>query len=111
MSAASTHTESRRLPRSLIVLHWVIIVVFVVQLVYTAYQLFVVFAPPDGGIGPLLDAGKDVDADNVLIRRGYGAEFWMTAAGLVVYLALTEYLPRLLGYRGVTQGKRERADG
>ncbi len=92
----------RRLPIFLQVLHWVIIVNFVFNIAYGSYQLFVELTPAGGSVGPLFGAAKDMSADELIIRRLYASEVWISIAGLCVYLALTEYLPRFLQRRGET---------
>lgn len=86
----------KRLPLGLRVLHWVIIGNFVSNLLYGAYQLFFVLKPESGKVGPLWGAATDVPHDLMMARRAYGTEVWITTGGLAAYVAVTEYLPRLL---------------
>lgn len=83
------------LPLGLKILHWVIIVNFALNIFYAAYMVFVGMAP-DGHLGPLWSAAKTMDPEQLIIRRLYAIEFWISTVGLAIYLALTEYLPRLL---------------
>ena len=34
--------------------------------------------------------------EQMTVRRLYASEVWISIAGLAIYLAITEYLPRLL---------------
>ena len=90
----------RRLPLGLRVLHWLIVGNFVSNLLYGAYQLFFVLKPESGKVGPLWGAAADVPHDLMMARRAYGTEVWITTGGLAVYLAVSEYLPRLLAAEG-----------
>lgn len=84
-----------RLPRALKIIHWVIIVNFALNVVYGAYQVFFALAP-EGHFGPLGAAAKTMDPNLLMARRMYAIEVWISIAGLCLYLAITEYLPRLL---------------
>jgi len=85
-----------QLPKVLRVLHWVIIVSFVVNILYGAYQVFFVLTPATGQVGPLFGAASSIPPELVMLRRAYAAEVWLSIVGICVYLAITEYLPRLL---------------
>jgi hypothetical protein len=85
----------RSLPLFLRVLHWVIIVNAALNICYAAYQVFVVLAP-EGKVGPLSGNAADIPHELLVARRLYAIEAWITLGALVIYLALTEYLPRLL---------------
>lgn len=50
---------------------------------------------PDQVVGPLLQKARDVPFELLVARRLYSIETWVASAGLVVYLALTELLPRM----------------
>ena len=76
------------------VLHWVIIINFAVELVYASYMVF--FVLTDGISGPLFSAAKTMPFEQMMVRRQYALEFWIAAAGLSLYLGLTEILPRRL---------------
>ena len=75
-------------------LHWTIIINFVVQMGYAAYMVFVVMAPESGG-GPLFEVAKSLPFEEMVVRRLYALEFWVATAGLSIYLAITEIRPRM----------------
>jgi len=75
------------------VVHWVIIINFLVEILYMSYQVFVVMDP--GTSGPLFGAARDMDMDFFLKRRLYAIETWVAIGGLAIYLAITEVRPRL----------------
>ena len=77
----------------LTILHWVIIINFALEIAYAFHQVFFVMAP-DGVIGPLGDAAKNIPADMMLARRLYAIEGWLGIIGLSLYLGITEILPR-----------------
>jgi len=85
-----------RLPKGLRILHWVIIVNFLINIIYGTYQIFFVLRPEGAGFGPLGDAAKTMDPNMMMARRLYASEVWITIVGLCLYLALTLYLPRLI---------------
>ena len=66
-------------------------------MVYAAYMVFVVVAPPGGG--PLASRALDFPFEMMTTRRLYATEFWIATGGLAIYLALTEIGPRLRAYR------------
>ena len=84
-----------RLPLALRVLHWVVIANFVLEIGYASYMVFFVIVP-EGVSGPLGKAALTMPHDMMVTRRLYAIETWIAVAGLAIYLALTEYLPRLL---------------
>jgi len=75
------------------VLHWFIIINFLVGILY---GFFMVFFAVGGGRYPLWMQAVDTPIEIILKRRLYAIEAWMATAGLAVYLAVTEYLPRKL---------------
>ena len=85
-----------KLPRFLRVLHWVIIVNFLLNVLYGTAQVFFVLAPEGSSGLPLFGAARKIDPDLMIARRLYAVEVWISIGALCVYLALTEYLPRLL---------------
>lgn len=94
-----THKERfSSLPRVLKILHWFLIVNFAVNVFYAGYQVFFVLVP-EGHIGPLGAAASQVSPELMAARRMYAIEAWISITGLSVYLAVTEYLPRLLSSR------------
>jgi hypothetical protein len=72
------------------ILHWFLIVNFLVEIFYSAYQLFFVV----GGGGPLFNRARDISFELLVKRRLYAIEAWIALAGLSIYLAITEILPR-----------------
>jgi len=77
------------------IMHWVIIVNFALNIVYGGYQVFVALAP-QGAVGPLWGKAVDMPFEQMVARRLYASEVWISIAGLCIYLAITELLPRLL---------------
>ncbi len=80
-------------------LHVVIIAHFAFQLAYSGYMVFFVLRP-EGIDGPLFAAALEIPHELMVTRRLYAIEHWIAAAGLAVYLALTEIGPRLRRARG-----------
>lgn len=80
-------------------LHWVIIAHFAFQMAYSGYMVFVVLRP-EGVSGPLFAAALELPHEFMVTRRMYAMEHWIAAAGLAVYLAITEIGPRLRKARG-----------
>ena len=78
------------------VLHWAIIVNFLSNIIYGSYQLFFILRPPDGSVGPLWGAARTIDPQLMMIRRAYATEVWLSIVGVCLYIAITEFLPRLL---------------
>lgn len=76
-------------------LHAVIIVNFVVEIAYAAWMIFFVVTP--GVSGPLGASATQIPHELMTTRRLYAIEFWIATAGLAIYLAVTEILPRRLG--------------
>lgn len=74
-------------------LHWVIIANFVFEVGYAAYMVFVVIVPK-GVSGPLGKVALKIPHTLMVTRRLYAIEFWIAFAGLALYLALTELIPR-----------------
>lgn len=75
------------------ILHWVIIINFVLGILYGAYLSMFVFG--GGGI-PLFGRASEAPVELILKRRLYSVETWVATSGLAVYLALTEIVPRKL---------------
>lgn len=86
---------TRDLPALWRIIHWVIVVNFLVQVFYGAFMVFVVMVP-EGHIGPLGGAAGALPPDKMMARRLYANETWVAISGLSVYLAITEILPRQL---------------
>lgn len=75
------------------ILHWIIIANFVLGIFYGMYMVFFVIG---GGGWPLFGRAVMTPVEIILKRRLYSVETWIATAGLAVYLALTEFLPRAL---------------
>ncbi len=84
------------MPLWLRALHWILIVLLLQNMAYGGYQIFVVLAPEGGAAGPLWGAAKSLPHELLVARRLYAIEVWICAAGLAVYLGVTEVLPRRL---------------
>ena len=77
----------------LYILHYIIIINFVVQILYGAYQVFFVLG--NGTAGPLFGGSTNIDHELMLTRRLYAIETWIAITGLSIYLAITEINPRM----------------
>lgn len=77
----------------LYILHYIIIISFVVQILYGAYQVFFVLS--GGTAGPLFGGSTTMDHEMMVTRRLYAIETWIAITGLSIYLAITEINPRL----------------
>lgn len=86
------------------VLHWFIIINFLVGIIY---GFFMVFFAVGGGRYPLWMRAVDTPIEVILKRRLYAIEAWVATAGLAVYLALTELLPRIMKEKGIVIQKKE----
>jgi hypothetical protein len=75
-----------------LIIHWLIIGNFLVEICYASYVIFVVIAPEGGG--PLWGAAKTFPHEQMVTRRLYALECWIAIAGLAAYLAITEIGPR-----------------
>lgn len=75
------------------VLHGFIIINFLVEICYGFYMVFFVVG---GSRWPLMAGAVETPIEIILKRRLYAIEVWIAVAGLVIYIALTEYLPRKL---------------
>lgn len=76
------------------IIHWIIIVNFVIEIFYGAYQTFFVLAPK-GQVGPLFGNASSLSYEQMVIRRLYAIETWIAITGLSIYLAITEIYPRM----------------
>ena len=93
----SSEPATRSLGDKLVLLvHWAIILNFVIQIVYAAYMIFDVLAVGDGG--PIGRAALSVDHEHMVTRRLYAIEFWVAMGGLAIYLAITEIGPECAPY-------------
>ncbi len=84
------------LPLGLRLAHWALIVFLLQNMAYGSYQIFVVLTPEGGSAGPLWGAARGIPHELLVARRLYAIEVWICAAGLAVYLGVTEILPRRL---------------
>lgn len=75
------------------VLHGFIIINFLIEIMYGFYMVFFVVG---GSRWPLMARAIETPIEIILKRRLYAIEVWIAVAGLVVYIALTEFLPRKL---------------
>lgn len=75
------------------VLHGFIIVNFLIEISYGFYMVFFVVG---GSRWPLMARATETPIEIILKRRLYAIEVWIAVAGLVIYIALTELLPRKL---------------
>ncbi len=85
------------------ILHWFIIINFVLGI---GYGFFMVFFVVGGGRYPLWMRAVDIPVEVILKRRLYAIEAWVATAGLAVYLALTELVPRILMDKGIIIEKK-----
>jgi len=73
------------------ILHWFIIMNFLLEIIYGFYMVFF-------GIGgshrPLFFQAIELPADVFLRRRLFAIETWIGIAGLSIYLGITEILPK-----------------
>lgn len=90
----ATPTNKPR-PLSLLwsVVHWLIILHFLSEILYSAYIIFSVLQP-EGHSGPLMGQATEIPHELMVKRRLYALECWVATAGLAIYLAITEIAPR-----------------
>ncbi len=75
------------------VVHWIIIINFVVEIFYGLYMVFVVHGERHF---PLFAQAAELPIETILRRRLYAVETWLALSGLCIYLAITEILPERL---------------
>lgn len=73
------------------VIHWLVILNFVLEISYGFYMVFFTIG---GGKWPLFARAVKIPIEVILKRRLYSVETWIAIAGLAVYLAITEILPK-----------------
>ncbi len=78
----------------LLLIHGLIILHFVIEIAYTGYMVFEVLQPTSGGGGPLFSRATEIPFELMVTRRLYAIECWVATAGLAIYLAITEIVPR-----------------
>lgn len=71
-----------------LVIHWVIVVNFLMQIGYGMYQIFFKLIPPGGSAGPLFGSSTTITLELMMVRRLYAMETWVAIAGLAIYLAI-----------------------
>jgi len=81
-----------KLRKGMFILHWFIILIFLTEILYGMYMVFFVVG---GSRWPLMARAVETPIEVILKRRLYAIEAWVAIAGLAVYLALTEFLPRI----------------
>ena len=82
-------------PLWLLVIHYAILLNFLIQMGYAAYMVFIVVAPEGGG--PLFEAATSFPFEKMVTRRLYAIEFWIATCGFAIYLGITEIRPRFWG--------------
>lgn len=75
-------------------IHYLIILNFLVEIIYSIVMVFFIIG---GGKWPLLRRAVETPIEIILKRRLYAIEAWIAIGALCIYLALTVYLPQLLG--------------
>lgn len=75
------------------VVHWVIIINFLIEI---GYGLHMVFFAIGGSRWPLLARAVETPIEVILKRRLHAIETWIAITGLAIYLALTVFLPRII---------------
>ena len=74
------------------ILHGVIIINFLAEIMYGIYMVFFALG---GSHWPLMASAVDTPIEIILKRRLYAIETWIAISGFAIYLALTEFLPRI----------------
>jgi len=91
-------SEETKAPKKLslgwLVVHWGIIINFLMQIFYGSYMVFFVVRP-EGVSGPLWQQAHKIPHEMMVTRRLYASETWVAIAGLCIYLAITEIGPRM----------------
>ena len=72
------------------VIHWVIIINFIIEIGYGFFQVFFVV----GGGLPLFFGAQTLPYETMVTRRLYAIETWIAIVGLSIYLGITEMYPR-----------------
>jgi len=76
------------------VVHWLIILHFLGEILYCGHLIFSVLQP-EGHSGPLMGQATQIPFELMVTRRLYAIECWVATAGLAIYLAITEFAPRI----------------
>lgn len=69
-------------------LHYTIIINFVVEMIYAQYQIFFKLVPLGGSPGPLFGASQTITFELMVTRRLYAVEFWLATVGFALYVAI-----------------------
>jgi len=77
------------------VLHWLIILVFLTEIIYGFYMVFFVVG---GSRWPLMARAIDTPVEVILKRRLYAIETWIAISGLTIYLAITSFSQHLMTF-------------
>ena len=89
----------KKLPVGLQIIHWIIIINFLLEIGYGGYMVFFEVGKETGDGKPLFGKADQLDFETMMTRRMYATETWIAIAGLSTYLGITEFLPRLLNRR------------
>lgn len=73
------------------IIHWLIILNFVLQVLYGFYMVFFIIG---GTRYPLFRQAAGTPIEVILKRRLYAIETWIAMVGLALYLGVTEVIPR-----------------
>ena len=73
-----------------------IIVNFILEIGYGAYQTFFVLIPEGATPGPLFGVSQSIPYELMVTRRLYAIETWIAITGLSIYLAIV-YRAKLAG--------------
>jgi hypothetical protein len=68
------------------IIHWIIIINFILEIGYGMYQTFFVLG--NGTFGPLFGASTTISFELMVTRRLYAIETWIAIMGLSIYLAI-----------------------
>lgn len=74
------------------IIHWVIIINFLLEIIYATYMVFVAYHNPGTPFILFGGAGK-MPFEKMVARRLYAIEDWIAMCGLSIYLAITEIMP------------------
>ncbi len=78
------------------ILNIIIILAFLTEILYGAYQTFFSLTPESGTAGPLFGVSTEIPFELMVTRRLYAIETWIAIAGLAIYLAIV-YRDKLKG--------------
>ncbi len=78
------------------ILNIIVILAFLTEILYGAYQTFFSLVPESGKVGPLFGVSKNLPFELMVTRRLYAIETWIAISGLAIYLAIV-YRDKLKG--------------